>query len=181
MAPEELCSHFLWGGGDLSEGEAVSRVAQMAKMCRIFRDQHFSHVFYLVILENGQKVQKSCCFRVPNCGWRNDWFYLMIPGQKWLFLHQLRFDPPNCFGNTNKPLETTFHMPMPHLGPKEHQIWAFGGIFSAKIKKWILRFLRSSQWVKLTYFGAVIWFQGPHLAFFVTPAIFFMCGMVSTL
>ena len=36
----------------------TTRVAQMAKMCRIFRDQHFSHVFYLVILENGQKVQK---------------------------------------------------------------------------------------------------------------------------
>ena len=106
------------------------RVAQMAKMCRTFRDQHFSHVFYLVILENGQKVQKSCCFRVPNCGWRNGWFYLMIPGQKWLFLHQLRFCPPICFGNTNKPLETTFHIPIPHPGPKEYQIWAFGGIFS---------------------------------------------------
>ena len=103
---------------------------KMAKMCRTFRDQHFSHLFYLVILENGQKVQKNCCFRVVNRGWRNGGFYLMIPGQKWLFLHQLSFGPPNCCGNTNKPLETTFHMPIPHLGPKEHHIWAFGGIFS---------------------------------------------------
>ena len=36
--------------------------------CRIFQDQHFSHVFYLVILENGQKVQKSCWFRELNRG-----------------------------------------------------------------------------------------------------------------
>ena len=154
----------------------------MAKMCRTFRDQHFSHVFYLVILENGQKVQKSCCFRVVNRGWRNGWFYLMIPGQKWLFLYQLRFGPPNCFGNTNKPLETTFHMPIHHPGPKVDPIWAFGLIFRMKNEKdIILRCFRSSQWVKLTYFGAVIWFKGPHSAFFVTPAIFFMCGMVSTL
>ena len=68
------------------QGEST-RVAQMAKMCRTFRDQHFSHDFYLVILENGQKVQKSCWFRVLNRGGRNGWFYLMIPGQKWLFLH----------------------------------------------------------------------------------------------
>ena len=32
------------------------RVAQMAEKCGTFRDQWFSHFFYLVILENDQKV-----------------------------------------------------------------------------------------------------------------------------
>ena len=31
------------------------RVAQMAKKCRTYWDQCFSHLFYLVLLENGQK------------------------------------------------------------------------------------------------------------------------------
>ena len=36
------------------------------QMCWTFRDQCFSHLFYLVISENGQKVQKKCRLRVPN-------------------------------------------------------------------------------------------------------------------
>ena len=147
----------------------------MAKICRTFRDQHFSHVFYLVILENGQKVQKSCCFRVPYCGWRNGWFYLMIPGQKWLFLHQLRFDPPNCFGNTNKPLETTFHMPMHHLGPKEHQIWAFGGIFSAKIKKVDFTIFKVISMGQIDLFRCSNMVLGTPFSIFCDPCNIFLC------
>ena len=61
---------------------------------------------------------------------RNGWFYLMISAEIWLFWDQLSFDPPNCFEKPNKPLETTFHMPMHIPGPKDNQIWAFWGIFS---------------------------------------------------
>ena len=35
------------------------RVAQMNKMCRTYRDQCFSHLIYLVILENGQKLAEK--------------------------------------------------------------------------------------------------------------------------
>ena len=101
------------------------RVAQMAKKCQTYWDQCFSHLFYLVILENGQKVQKKCCLRVPNFKSRNGLIYIVISGQKWLFLHQLSFGPLNGSENTNKPLETHGHMPIPNPGPKEHQIWAF--------------------------------------------------------
>ena len=35
------------------------RVAQMAKICRTYRDQCFSHLISLVIVENGQKLAEK--------------------------------------------------------------------------------------------------------------------------
>ena len=112
-----------WRSEDLRIGDRQlpyvnTRVAQMAKKCRTYWDQCFSHLFYLVILENGQKVQKKCCLRVPNFKSRNGLIYIVISGQKWLFLHQLSFGPLNGSENTNKPLETNGHMPIPYPGPK---------------------------------------------------------------
>ena len=104
-----------------------TRVAQMAKKCRTYWDQCFSHLFYLVILENGQKVQKKCCLRVPNFKSRNGLIYIVISGQKWLFLHQLCFGPLNGSENTNKPLETNGHMPIPYPGPKSPNFEQFRG------------------------------------------------------
>ena len=52
------------------------------QMCRTFRDRCFSHVFYLVISENDQKVQKKCCLRVPNCTFGYGLIYLLISEQK---------------------------------------------------------------------------------------------------
>ena len=53
----------------------------------------------------------------------------MISVQKWLFWPRLSFDPLNGTGNTNKPLETHGHMPIPYPGPREYQIWAFQRVF----------------------------------------------------
>ena len=53
----------------------------------------------------------------------------MISVQKWLFWPRLSFDPLNGTGNTNKPLETHGHMPIPYPGQREHQIWAFQRVF----------------------------------------------------
>ena len=100
------------------------------QMCRTFRDRCFSHVFYLVISENDQTVQKKCCLRVPNRTFGYGLIYLLISEQKWLFLHQLSSDPLKCSGSTNKLLETHVHMPKPRQEPKEHQIWAFRRVFS---------------------------------------------------
>ena len=122
----------------LVEVGSLARVAQMAKKCRTYWDQCFSHLFYLVISENGQKVQKKCCLRVPNFKSRNGLIYIVISGQNWLFLHQLSFGPLNGSENTNKPLETHGHMPIPYPGPKEPQIWAIwrGFRYLNKCERW---------------------------------------------
>ena len=78
----------------------------MAKKCGTFWDQWFSRFFYLVILENDQKVQKKWCLRVLNWTFRNGLIYTMISTKKWLFWPRVSFCPLNGTGNTNKPLKT---------------------------------------------------------------------------
>ena len=45
--------------------ELDTRVAQMDKKCQTYWDQCFSHLFYLVILENGQKSAGKGHFTLP--------------------------------------------------------------------------------------------------------------------
>ena len=80
LVVESVGNSFL--SAEMFVAVCVTRVAQMAKKCRTYWDQCFSHLFYLVILENGQKVQKKCCLRVPNFKSRNGLIYIVISGQK---------------------------------------------------------------------------------------------------
>ena len=56
--------------------------------------------------------------------------YLMDIRKKWQILVEVIFDPSSCLENMNKHRETTWHIPKPHQGPKEHQNRAFRSNFT---------------------------------------------------
>ena len=102
----------------------LSRVAQMDKKCRICWDQCFSHSFYLVLLENGQKSAGKGHLTPP---FWPPFIWPIYKGNeawKWHFLTNLKFDHPNDPKLIRKHWETLGHTQIPPPGPKEQQNWA---------------------------------------------------------
>ena len=100
------------------------RVAQMDKKCRTYWDQCFSHSFYLVLLENGQKSAGKGHLTPP---FWPPFIWPIYKGNeawKWHFLTNLKFDHPNDPKLIRKHWETLGHTQIPPPGPKEQQNWA---------------------------------------------------------
>ena len=102
----------------------------MHQMWKTFRDSWSTRVFLQVDEKNALKHPKSWWLGVAPCSVVFSLIYLIDIRKKWQILVKVIFDPSSCLENMNKHRETTWHIPKPHQGPKEHQNWALRSNFT---------------------------------------------------
>ena len=97
------------------------RVAQNAPKVKNLQGDLFHSCFFQVGEKNALKPAKNWWLGVaPGLAILSS-IYLIDISEKWQILVEIIFDPSSCLENMNKHRETTWHIPKPHQGPKEHQ------------------------------------------------------------
>ena len=97
------------------------RVAQNATKVKNLQGALFHSCFFQVGEKNALKPAKNWWLGVaPGLAILSS-IYLIDISEKWQILVEIIFDPSSCLENMNKHRETTWHIPKPHQGPKEHQ------------------------------------------------------------
>ena len=103
---------------------------KMHQRWKTFRETCSTRVFFQVGEKNALKPAKNWWLGVaPGLAILSS-IYLIDISEKWQILVEIIFDPSSCLENMNKHWETTWHIPKPHQGPKEHQNWALRSNFT---------------------------------------------------
>ena len=132
----------------------------MHQRWKTFRETCSTHVFFQVGEKNALKPAKKWWLGVAPRSAIQSSIYLIDVGEKWQILVEVIFDPSKCLENMNKQQETTWHIPKPHQGPKEHQNQALRSNFmnlevtmSLKLGHFLTFFLNFFQY----WYPMVLW------------------------